>query len=233
LKPQDGVSEGNTVVVLQAEDRLFGLVVDQVLDTEEIVVKPLGAVLSRIPVYAGATIMGDGRAALILDVLGLAQASAVVRTGGEAAVAVAESVGEAVTGEVRSVLLVRVGQDRAAIPVTPAVRLERFARSDVEWSGNRPIVQYRGSVLPLRSTAVDVPVEELLQRDTQAVNVVVHTEDGHSVGFLVDELLDIVEERFVVEARVGAGEGVSGTAVIQDKVARVLDLSKAVAEEAR
>ena len=139
-----------TIVVLQTEDRLFGLVVDDVLDTEEIVVKPLGRQFARIPLYAGATIMGDGRAAAILDVRGLAQASAVVSEEDHAQAAVADESEESAAGERRTVLLVRLGNERAAIPVTSSVRLERFPRQAIEQSGRRPIVQYRGSVLPLR-----------------------------------------------------------------------------------
>ena len=224
--------DGDTIVVLQAEDRLFGLVVDDVLDSEEIVVKPLGSQLSRIPVYAGATIMGDGRAALILDVLGLAQASTVVSEGTEARTAEGEETERAGVGESRTVLLVRLGDERAAIPLTAAVRLERFARADVEVSDRRPIVQYRGSVLPLQHADPKATTDDVLQSDVPSINVVVHTENGHSVGFVVDELLDIVEERFVLEEHVGRAEGVLGTAVIQQKVARVLDLAQAV-EEAR
>ena len=222
--------DGDTIVVLQAEDRLFGLVVDDVLDSEEIVVKPLGQQLSRISVYAGATIMGDGRAALILDVLGLAQASAVVTEGMEAQAAAADAEGDGDVTERRTVLLVRLGEERAAIPLTDAVRLERFSRDDVEISDRRPIVQYRGSVLPLRAADPAARAVDLVQEDRTTINVVVHSEDGRHVGFVVDELLDIVEERFVVEDRVGAQQGVLGTAVIQQKVARVLDLAKAVEE---
>jgi two-component system chemotaxis sensor kinase CheA len=220
------------IVVLQSEDRLFGLVVDDVLDTEEIVVKPLGRQLSRIPVFAGATIMGDGRAALILDVLGLAQTSAVVSGENELEAPAAAEAAAASLGELRTVLLVRVGEDRAAIPVTSAVRLERFPRTDIELSGRRPIVQYRGSVLPLRSADASTDAQSLLEGTSDSINVVVHSEGGHSVGYIVDELLDIVEERFVVEGHVGSGRGVLGTALIQNKVARVLDLTLSAEAEA-
>ena len=228
LAPAPGAGAGDTIVVLQAEERLFGLVVDDVLDSEEIVVKPLGPLLSRIPVYAGATIMGDGRAALILDVLGLAQASAVVSEAGELPVVADAREASEEAGARRTVLLVRLGEERAAIPLTAAVRLERFPRSAVEVSDRRPVVQYRGSVIPLRPADPAARSADVLAGESGSLNVVVHTENGHSVGFVVDELLDIVEERFVLEEEVGAGAGVLGTAVIQQKVARVLDLAKAV-----
>ena len=203
------------------------VVVDDVLDSEEIVVKPLGQLLSRIPVYAGATIMGDGRAALILDVLGLAQASAVASESGELPAAAPRTEEAEEAGAHRTVLLVRLGEERAAIPLTAAVRLERFPRAAVETSDRRPVVQYRGSVLPLRPADPNAPADGAFAGEADSINVVVHTENGRSVGFVVDELLDIVEERFVLEEGVGTGTGVLGTAVIQQKVARVLDLAQA------
>lgn len=228
LPAAEGARGGETIVVLQAEERLFGLVVDDVLDSEEIVVKPLGQQLSRIPVYAGATIMGDGRAALILDVLGLAQASAMASEAGELPAAATRSEDAPEAGTHRTVLLVRLGEERAAIPLTAAVRLERFPRVAVEASDRRPVVQYRGSVLPLRPADPSAPADGAFGGEADSINVVVHTDEhGRSVGFVVDELLDIVEERFVLEEGVGMGAGVLGTAVIQQKVARVLDLAQA------
>jgi two-component system chemotaxis sensor kinase CheA len=209
------------IVVLQAEDRRFGLVVDDVLDTEEIVVKPLGRSIGRIPVFAGATIMGDGRAALILDVLGLAQAAAVVSGRGEAAKPAAPAEpGAAAEREQRPVLLVRVGAERAAIPLTDSVRLERFPRSALETSGRRPIVKYRGAALPL----VGLGGGDALG-GTDALSVVVSSRGDASVGFVVDELLDVVHEAFALRPDRTGEAGVLGTTVIQDRVTRVLDLS--------
>ena len=77
-----GQEESLNIVVLKADDRQFGLIVDRINDSEEIVVKPLGKQLKQVPIYAGTTIMGDGRVALILDVLGLAHSAKVI-TGGK------------------------------------------------------------------------------------------------------------------------------------------------------
>jgi chemotaxis signal transduction protein len=133
------------IVVLQADDRHFGLGVDDINDTEEIVVKPLGKQLKGISTFAGATIMGDGQVALILDVLGLAQQANVVsevrdRSMGEKA---AETESRHDDGE--SLLLLRGPDDgRMAMPLSLVARLEEFARSAVEKAEGRHVVQYRG-----------------------------------------------------------------------------------------
>ncbi len=216
-----------TLVVLQAEDRLFGLIVDEVHDSGEIVVKPLGRTLHRIPLYAGATVMGDGRAAMILDVVGLGEAT-VASSGVRAAV---DETALAPDTETQSVLIVRLGEDRAAIPLTAAMRLERFSATDIEKSGDRYVVQYRGSVLPLervqlgRSTSTWNP----MQGTAPVVNVVVHAGDDDTIGIVVDELLDILETPFAVRGATSRGRGVIGTTVIQGHVAHVLDVSSIAA----
>ena len=106
------------IVVLQADERQFGLVVDEINDTEEIVVKPLGKQLKGITTFAGATIMGDGRVALILDVLGVAQTSNVVSESRERALSDKEEHVASTAGERQTMLLFQCGTDgRMAMPI--------------------------------------------------------------------------------------------------------------------
>ncbi len=138
---QDGTNgssgaETISIVVLQADDRQFGLVVDGINDTEEIVVKPLGKLLKGIPLFASATIMGDGRVALILDVLGIAQRANVIsenrdRSKSDTTVRAGDT-----SREVQTLLLIRAGQDgRMAIPLSQVARLEEFPRHTIERAG--------------------------------------------------------------------------------------------------
>src|SRR5207302_1369892 len=126
-----------------------GLIVDAIHDTEEIVVKPLSAQLKEIRIYAGATIMGDGGVALILDVLGLAQQAHVLsesrnRTPTHDAVSVA-----AVTKNQQAFLIVRLGNRRLALPMGTVSRLEEMPRAAVEFADGQEVVQYRGEILAL------------------------------------------------------------------------------------
>src|SRR5262249_24303632 len=154
LAPAD---QAINIVVLQADDRQFGLVVDAISDTEAIVVKPLQKQLKGINGFAGATIRGDGKVALILDVLGLAQRPNVVagvreRALGEKATSAAEP---AVDRQTVLLFATREG-GQMAIPLSLVDRLEEFPRSALERVGPFDVVQYRDEILPL------VPVSRLL-----------------------------------------------------------------------
>ncbi len=221
------------IVVLQANDCQFGLIVDEVNDTEEIVVKPLGELLKGLSVYTGATIMGDGRVALILDVLGLAQHAGVIgevrqRKLSDDAKPTAERMRE------RKTLLLFQGPDdgRMAISLADVTRLETFSRSSIEWTGRQQVVQYRGTILPL--VHVSGPVEERRSQprdrssqDEEKIQVIVHTLDLRSVGLVVERILDIVEDDLSTR-RPASRKGVLGSIVVQGRVTEILDVDGAI-----
>ena len=221
--------ESANIVVLQAGDRQFGLVVDDINDTEEIVVKPLSKQLKTVSCFAGATIMGDGHVALILDVLGLAQMAKVVSELREKNLA--EHGAKAIeTSEVQeSWLLFRVGTDgRMAIPLSLVSRLEEFPISMLEHSSGRAVVQYRGQIMPL------IDLAQIFGRETAADNgllqVIVYSGNGRSVGLIVGEILDIVDQEVAVQHIYDAG-ALQGTAVIHQQVTDLLDVPKLLAEQ--
>jgi two-component system chemotaxis sensor kinase CheA len=218
------------IVVVKAEERSFGLVVEVVHDTEEIVVKPLGKQLKQLSVFAGATIMGDGRIALILDVLGLARKARVV---GEAAKRAAEQKKEVVDTSAASnrqtLLIVQTGKGtRAAVPLAAVHRLEEFPISSIERASGTEVVQYRGGILPL----VDLPLlltgsASIASGDGDQRQVVVYSTGRGVCGFVVDRILDIVEDH--VNVQVGSARpGVKGSAIIQKQVTDMLDLDKII-----
>src|SRR5262249_43082156 len=128
------------IVVLQADDRQFGLIVDDIHDTEEIVVKPLQKQLKAIAAFAGATIMGDGKVALILDVLGLAQRSGVVSGVRERALTEKPSTVTGKAADKQTVLLFATpGGGRMAVPLALVARLEEFPRSAIEKVGSNEV----------------------------------------------------------------------------------------------
>jgi two-component system, chemotaxis family, sensor kinase CheA len=217
------------IVVLQADDQQFGLVVEGINDTEEIVVKPLSKQLKGVTTFAGATIMGDGRVALILDVMGLAQRGRVVAEVretrlGEKAHSQAER-----SGTRDTLLLFSIGDDvRMAISLGMVARLEEFPRAEVERSGGQEVVQYRGQIMPLvRLSRILTPGTPDPTDDRAVLQVIVYTKDGRSVGLVVDRILDIVEADLTVQRDVGR-DGVLGSAVIQQKVTDLLDVQDVV-----
>jgi two-component system chemotaxis sensor kinase CheA len=215
------------IVILRADNRPFGLIVDEVNDTEEIVVKPLGKQLKSIDVYAGATIMGDGKVALILDGLGLAsQANLLSEEIRTAEAASAESWGD--SGDLRTLLVFRVGESRrVALPLDAVARLEEFEAETVERTGKRNVVQYRGALMPLISLAEELgePAPEL--SGDRKVQVVVYGTGQRNVGLVVEEILDIVDQRFTVDDA-SRGSGILGATVIHGKVTDLLDLDGVV-----
>jgi len=221
------------IVVLRADDRQFGLVVDEINDTEEIVVKPLGKQLKGISTFAGATIMGDGHVALILDVLGLAQRAAVVAGTRDRARAEQARDAQQQAEERAALLLFRTPDDgRMAIPLSLVSRLEEFSGAALERIGGQQVVQYRDEILPLIPIAQIVPErrqqprsapETVASAEGSKVQVVVYSAQGKSVGLVVDRILDIVEEQLTVKSRSGR-PGTLGSAVIQGKVTELIDV---------
>jgi two-component system chemotaxis sensor kinase CheA len=216
------------IVVLQADDRQFGLVVDEINDTEEIVVKPLGKQLKGLACFAGATIMGDGQVALILDILGIAQMANVVAELRSHAVTEHAAKNAESTGNRDTWLLFTVGEDRRmATQLSSVSRLEEIPVNLIERSGDAEVVQYRQHIMPLIrvSTLLNRPSA---QKDAERVQVIVFAQGGNYIGLIVDEIVDIVEQQISLE-RCGQPMGVSGSAVIQQRVTDVLDLDMIIA----
>jgi two-component system, chemotaxis family, sensor kinase CheA len=221
-------AEAVSMVVLQAEDRQFGLVVDGINDTQEIVVKPLGKQLKGLTLYAGATIMGDGRVALILDVLGIGQRSGVLAEFLEQGRVTGQQKAQSEITQQR-LLLLRAGSfARLAVPLSLVARLEEFSQSAIERAGGVEVVQYRNRILPL------VSLRKVLEsyaadpgQPSDPVQVVVFNTGDNSVGMVVDEILDVTEE--VVTVRQSSERaGLLGSAVVGKQVTDFLDLHQVI-----
>jgi two-component system chemotaxis sensor kinase CheA len=229
LNTNSGNAAGDSIniVVLQADDRQFGLVVDEINDTEEIVVKPLGKQLKGISCFAGATIMGDGKVALILDILGLAQLASLAGESCDHSAVTAKG-GSAESAEQReSWLLFRVGDHgKLAVPLSMVSRLEEFDPATIEMSGNHQVVQYRGEIMPLISVADVLQLTAKTAREGP-MQVVVHSEYGRSVGLVVDEILDIVDQHVSLNKN-STNANLLGSAVIQQHVTDLLNVPELV-----
>jgi len=229
-----------TIVVLDAGDALFGLVVESVQDTAEIVVKPLGRHLRDLRVYAGATVLGDGGVALILDVPGVAQ-QAHVTTAESRRSAAAPRVAEraAAPADRQEVVLLRSREGgRMALPLARVVRLEEFLRTSVERVGGREVIQYRGEILPLvdlssalpeRRRGSRPPADGVETPPSENLQVVVVALEGRRIGLVVDRVLDIVEES-LDGLRPSTRPGVRGCLVIRGRVTELLDVDVALAQ---
>ncbi|NJC71760.1 chemotaxis protein CheA [Planosporangium thailandense] len=215
------------VAVLQADGRRFGLVVDRVLNTEEVVVKALSSRFKEIGMYAGATLLGDGRVALILDVPALARRAHLNVGAVERAQAEIDAQTRGAGDAVDRLLIAGVGDRRVAIPLDMVTRLEEFPLERFERVGAREVVQYRDQILPVLRLAQLLGVYSAAEDEATSVPVVVYTERGRSVALAVDRIVDIVED--VVDAKRDFGDdGLMGSAVIQQRVTELLDVRRAI-----
>ncbi len=220
------------IVVLRADERRFGLVVDQINDTEEIVVKPLRKQLKTVKTFAGSSIMGDGKVALILDVLGLAQRAGVVSEVRDRNLSDKATESAVTTGEKQTFLLFAgPGDSRMAIPLSALDRLEEFTVAQVEMSGVQWVTQYRGQILAL--IRLNVVLEERRHKlralqappspDAGPIQVLVLHHEGRSFGLVVERILDIVEDRADVR-EAATRPAVLYSVVIEQRVTELLDI---------
>ncbi|MBL8660856.1 MAG: hybrid sensor histidine kinase/response regulator [Rhodospirillales bacterium] len=203
------------VVVAQIGSRLLGLIVDRVFDTEEIVVKPVGRMLRKIPFFSGTTILGDGSVIMILDPNGIAA------TAGPAQVNRSEQTPALAQGEDRrtSLIVFRAGdRSRKAVPMTLVERIENVDVSAVETVNGGEVVQYRSHMMPLVSVSPGFS-----RRGEGNQPVLVFADGKRTVGLMVDEIVDIVDAPLSVELK-GGGCGTLGSAIIDGKATDLIDV---------
>jgi two-component system chemotaxis sensor kinase CheA len=222
VENQSNDQEEKVIVVVDVDGCRFGVVVDAVHDTEEIVVKPLGRLLGSLSTYAGATILGDGQIALILDPIALAREAHIEQ---REAAAVAESLKsseKSAAADSGQYLVVQVTADiRAAIPLDNVRRLEEFSEGEVERVGGSSVIQYRGSILPL----VDVATALGRKKDPwSGGQVIVVGDDDGAVGLQVLGILDVSSSLSAIKPVQGK-PGIKSYGVVQGKVITLLDVN--------
>lgn len=217
------------IVVINTDDYQFGLVVDQIEDTQDIVVKPLGKQLKDVTIFAGATILGDGKVALIIDPNELAEQAGVrsrpqFPTGAEV---------QAPESDRTPVLLFNGYQGaRMGIPMSLASRLEEFPRSALQKIANQYTVQYRDIILPLIDlstifSANLTPQQNSPNSDDTLQVVVVSLNQEHSVGLIVECILDIVESPLTIKGT-ATRPGVLFITMIEGQVTEIIDVENII-----
>ena len=217
--------EETFVIVTQVGQSVFGIIVDRVYDTEEIVVKPTSPVLRNLSVFSGNTILGDGSVIMILDPNGIA---------GEVGEVVAadhieaeEAHQQIASDQDRETLLLFKGGDDVpkAVPLALVARLEEIEGENIEFSNGKPITQYRGRLMPL------IPVAENIEINAESGRqpVLVFTDGDRSMGLVVDEIVDIIEDRLSIELG-SEKKGVFGSAIISGSATDIIDTGYFLAE---
>ena len=208
------------VVVTQVGNQVFGLVVDGVFHTEEIVIKPLSSKLRNIAVFSGTTILGDGSVIMILDPNGVAQAlGRAAAASAQAEKSELQSSQEEGDEEVTSLLVFRAGSQRPkAVPLSLVTRLEEIDCRKIEISDGRHLVQYRDQLMPL----LRIDDEAHLKKEGSQP-ILVFSANGRSMGLVADEIVDIVEERLDIEVS-SERPGLVGYAVIKGATTEIIDV---------
>ncbi len=211
-------NDDHFIVVSQVGSYTFGIIVDRVFDTEEIVVKPVARILRHIQMFSGNTILGDGSVVMILDPNGIAAATGEVELADESADAAAEK--QAARGSETVAMLVfrAIGKAPKAVPLSLVARLEEIELEKVEVSNDQYVVQYRGQLMPL------VRMEGAAELGSEGRQpVIVFSDRDRSMGLVVEEIVDIVEDRVKIELSSNR-EGYVGSAVIADKATDIVDI---------
>jgi two-component system chemotaxis sensor kinase CheA len=215
------------IVVVQAGSFKYGLLVDHLHDSVEIVVKPLGRHLKDLEAYAGATIMGDGHVALILDVAGLARIAELSTISGKELRTQYKDTGlEPQKDFVHQSLFTFYNSpsELCALPLDQVSRVERIKTQDIEMVGGKKIVQYRSGALPLY--ALEEVANVGILEDTEELIVIVFTIQGHAFGLLASPPVDTLQTEIVVDEETLRQTGIKGSTIIRGQTALLIDVQE-------
>ena len=206
----------------------YGLVVGSFHNTEEIVVKPLGRHLKGLREYAGATILGDGTVALILDVAGLATKAELASVSGSArALERAQEAEREKLEDIHSLLLFHNGPDElCATPLDTVLRVERVTPAQVEMAGGRRTMQYRGASLPLVTLSDTARIKPI--GEAKDLAVIVSSVHGREVGLLGAMPVDVIETKAAIDQVTHRQKGIAGSAIIRDRTTLISDVFELV-----
>ncbi len=215
----DVIDEDRFVIVTQVGNFSFGIIVDKVFDTEEIVVKPVSSLLRNITLFSGNTILGDGSVIMILDPNGIASDIGEITVADSTAAEIAAQAEEEADDRV-PLLLFHAGDDTPmAVPLALVARLEEIDLDEVEISNGQLVVQYRGGLMPLLPLRADGEIAR-----TGRQSAIVFADRDRSMGLLVDEIVDIVEDRLSIELTTER-PGMLGSAIIDGDATDIVDTS--------
>jgi two-component system chemotaxis sensor kinase CheA len=227
LKPgkeqASATEQDHFIAVLDVDGRRFGLVVDGLADPEEIVVKPLSAVLKSIGLYSGATVLGNAELALILDPGAIAVKAGVTINAREAEICSAEEQDNVRAEKAVDYLLVEVASHRAALPLREVMRIEQLPLSRIEYIGYRPVLNFEGQLMPVEDSGGLLTAAHEIRGPEATIIVVVCREGNRHVGIAVSQVLDVAAGSELFEA--GTRQRTDGVTLLKDRVTGVVGLN--------
>ncbi len=220
---EDDGDRDRFILVAQVGAFTFGIVVDRVFDTEEIVVKPVAPILRGNPFYAGNTILGDGSVIMILDPNGISGAAGQGKAQLDSSNAMSVANAHRESDHMSLLLFRAASAELKAVPLDAVARIEEVDAGTIEYVGGRPVVQYRDHLMPL------ITLDPTHQwKDSGKQPILVFDKDGRSLGIVVDEVVDIASDRVTIELKPGR-DGLLGSAIVAGKATDLIDIEFHVA----
>ncbi len=218
-----------TIAVLKTNEKQFGLVVDKVEDNQEIVVKPLGSLLNDINVFAGASILGDGSVALILDIPTLAEKSKIISNSACSKEQSLTATEQNKNENSKQLLLCKSSKNSlCAIQLSEVTRLERIFKSEITDMGGSLATQYRGNIIKLINLNSFFNLSYLEEEDNdekKELDVIIYETDSETIGLIVNHIVDVVDSSLEIK-QPSNREGVSFNATINEHIVEVLDIKQ-------
>jgi two-component system, chemotaxis family, sensor kinase CheA len=220
--------EAINIVVLNSQNTLFGMMVDEIMDTADIVVKPLARFLKPLSIYSGATVLGDGSVAFILDVVGIAQKHLGSQTITDDKNGYGNKYEHGEESLQREYVLVNLGtQTKHAIPLDVVGRMEEFKTSAFEFSGHQRVVRYRGGILKIISLNETLGYQTG-PKDKEITQLIVVKINDQLYGVEVDQIIDVLTTRAYLDDSVDVHPAITGNLVTENEIIVVLDMEKVI-----
>ncbi len=223
---ENGKKDKMSIVILNSGTLEFGLVVDSIWDSEEIVVKPLGKHLQGIPIYAGATLMGDGGIALILDIVGISSVLDIKKEESEGMKIETQDKGNKEEGQFFLVFQISDFGEYFAIPLALVARLDRIKADQIENVAGKEVVQYRGYSMPLIRLDQFMPINPISDRDEY--NIIVFDIGGRDIAFLASKIVDSIHAYYELDEELYQFEGILGSAIVREHTTLFVDVYKII-----
>ncbi len=221
--------EKMSIVILNSGTLEFGLIVDSIWDSEEIVVKPLDKHFQGVSVYAGATLMGDGGIALILDIVGISSTLNIKKEEVESARSMeimAKQKGEKEEGQFFLIFQISDSQEYFTIPLALVARLDKIKSEQIEYVGGKEVVQYKGQSMPLIRIDQFLPVNPLPDRNEY--NIILFNIGNKQIAFLASRIVDSIHGYFDLDENLYQFDGVLGSAIVEGHTTLFVDVYKIV-----
>jgi two-component system chemotaxis sensor kinase CheA len=218
------------IVVLSSDGEPFGLIVDEVMDTADIVVKPLSKFLKSLEIYSAATILGTGEVALIIDPIGIAKSVHLSVSGKrqEGAFSEHEESNKTSSDQLEYLLFTTDAEGKYAVPLCMVSRLEEIPTSQIEYSGKQPIIQYRNEILPLVDINASLGYSSEFSQKREKMSIIVVNKSGRLFGVVVSSILDVMISFVPIDDSVKDREGIVGNFIHGNEVITVIDIIRII-----